>query len=232
MSKIKVHIIMPDVSSGNHFNARLKKEIETEYQYYKISSRVVNNRLTTSLQVAEDMNAIFKTFTDKTRNVVIACNTLQLWVNRIDSVYKKRVKIYTTFEACEWEFSHLKTKPLWLGTTPLVERINSFPTLLSHEQESVQNKVQELIWRIKMINGEDIVTAFDSVKADSNASKKIQSKKIRVLKQEIIAALTNLKIQKVILGCTELPIVFKEKESGIECIDPADALAKYIKAHE
>jgi len=232
MNKVKLYVIIPDVSSGDYFNAKLRKQnIETEYDYYKIRPRVINNKLTTSLDVVKDMNTIFKTFTDKTRSVVIACNTLQLWLDNIDPVYKKNVKIYTTFEACDWQFSKLKIKPLWLGTTPLVERTTSFPTLLTYKQDLVQNKVQELIWRIKMVNGDDVSTAFDLVKEDGGGSKKLQFKKINLLKQEIIAVLKRLAIQKVILGCTELPMIFtREREAGIDFIDPADVLAKYVKA--
>jgi L-asparaginase/Glu-tRNA(Gln) amidotransferase subunit D len=231
MNKVKLYVIIPDISSGDYFNKKLKKQnIETEYDYYKISPRVINNKLTTSSNVVNDMNSIFKKFTDKTRSIVIACNTLQLWLKDIDPVYKKNVKIYTTFEACDWQFRKLKIKPLWLGTTPLVERVISFPTLLTYKQELVQNKVQELIWRIKMLNGDDISTAFDSVKSDMNKSKIAQNKIIKILKQEIIKTLIKLNIKKVILGCTELPMIFKEKEFGIDFIDPADVLAKFVKA--
>jgi len=232
MNKIKLYVIIPDVSSGEYFNTKLRKQnIETEYKYYKIRPRVISNKLTTSLDVVDDMNAIFKTFKDKTRSVVIACNTLQLWLDDIDPAFKKHVKIYTTFEACDWKFKKLKVKPLWLGTTPLVERTISFPTLLTHKQVSVQNKVQELIWRLKMVNGDDVSTAFNLVKADINISKKLQFDKIRILKQEIITTLKKLSIKKVILGCTELPMVFtNERESEIDFIDPADVLASYVKA--
>jgi L-asparaginase/Glu-tRNA(Gln) amidotransferase subunit D len=232
MNKIKLYVIIPDISSGDYFNAKLRKQnIETEYDYYRIRPRVINNKLTTSKDVVEDMNKIFKTFKDKTRSVVIACNTLQLWLNDIDPKYKKNVKIYTTFEACQWQFNKLKIKPLWLGTTPLVERTNSFPTLLTYKEDNIQNKVQELIWRIKMIYGDDTSTAFDSVKEDIGISKKLQNKKINILKKEIISGLKKLNIKKVILGCTELPMVFKKnKEFGITFFDPAEILAKYVKA--
>ena len=232
MNKIKLYVIIPDISSGDYFNAKLRKQnIETKYDYYRIRPRVINNKLTTSKDVVDDMNKIFKTFKDKTRSVVIACNTLQLWLNDIDPKYKKNVKIYTTFEACQWQFSKLKIKPLWLGTTPLVERTKSFQTLLTYKEETIQNKVQEIIWRIKMINRDDISTAFNSVKEDIGITKKLQNKKINILKKEIISGLKKLNIKKVILGCTELPMVFKKnKEFGITFFDPAEILAKYVRA--
>ncbi|GAB4219412.1 MAG: hypothetical protein Fur009_5490 [Candidatus Microgenomates bacterium] len=231
MKKIKLYVLIPDVSSGDYFNLKLrKKNIDTEYKYYKIRPRVIKNKLTMSKGVADDMNAIFKKFKDKTRSVVIACNTLQLWLNDIKEEYKKNVKIYTTFEACDWKFKKYKHRPIWLGTTPLVERIKNFSTLLTFKELNVQNKVQELIWRIKMINGDDISTAFDFVKNDSNKSKKYQLEKIKKIKKEIIHTLKKINIKRVILGCTELPMIFKEKELGIEFFDPAEILADYAKS--
>ena len=175
------------------------------------------------------MNKIFKNFTDKIRSVVIACNTLQLWIDKIDDKYKKNIKIYTTFEASSWFFKKNKNKPLWLGTTPLVEQVKEFPTLLTFREEEAQNKVQELIWRIKMFYGDDITTAFDYVKKDMSLSKKKQKQKIFDLKKTIIFVIKKLRINKVILGCTELPIIFKPIENHIKFFDPAEILVDYIK---
>ena len=232
MNTIKLYVIIPDISSGDYFNAKLKKHhIETEFDYYKIRPRVINDKLTHSSDVLEDLNAIFKTFSDKTKSIIIACNTLQLWIDAIKPEYKKNVKIYTTFEACNWRYKTYKEKPLWLGTTPLAQVTTAFPTLLTYNQTQIQNKVQELIWRIKMVYGDDVSTAYDLVKADSSKTKKVQFEIINILKQEIISALKKLKIKRVILGCTELPMVFiHQKEAGILFIDPAEVLAEYVKS--
>lgn len=228
---VKVYVIAPDVYSGEAFNKVLNSHgIETEFHFHKIRPRVIENKITTSNDVLDDMNSIFETFQDKTKSVVIACNTLQLWLDDIKEEYKRNVKIYTTFEACEWKFKKNKTKPLWLGTTPLTRVTKKFPTLISLKDEDAQEMVQELIWRIKMYGGDDIQTAPERVKNDYSTSKQYQKVKINKLKQEIIESLKKHNIKNVITGCTELPMVFdRKKERGITFYDPAKILAEYIK---
>ena len=140
---IKVYVIAPDIYSGEAFNKVLnKKGIDTEFHFHKIAPRVLENKITTKMDVVSDMNAIFKTFDDKTKSIVIACNTLQLWLDKIDKKYKENIKVYTTFEACEWKFKNNKHKPIWLGTTPLVRETKKFPTLASLNDETTQELVQ------------------------------------------------------------------------------------------
>lgn len=229
---IKVYVIAPDVYSGEAFNKVLNSHgIETEFHFHKIRPRVIENKITTSRDVLDDMNSIFNTFNDITKSVVIACNTLQLWLDDIDEKYKKNVKVYTTFEACEWKFKKYKTKPLWLGTTPLTRVTKKFPTLISLKDEETQEMVQELVWRIKMYGDDDIQTAPERVKNDLSTSKQYQKIKISKLRQEIFEILKKHKIKKVITGCTELPLVFNKKnENGITFYDPAEILAEYIKS--
>lgn len=227
---VKVYVIAPDKSSGLAFCEVLKKQsISAEFNYHVISPRVFNNKITESNDVLNDLNEIFKNFKDKTKSVVIACNTLQLWLDDIDEEYKKNVKVYTTFEACEWKYKNFKVKPLWLGTTPLVEKTTNFPTFVSLKEPQEQDKVQELIWRIKMLEGDDYATAPQEVKDDANDIE-LQKEKIKNLKKEILDSLKRLGVTHVISGCTELPLVFKkEKEFGIKFIDPATVLSEYIK---
>lgn len=229
---IKVYVIAPDIYSGDAFNKVLNKQgIDTEFHFHKIAPRVIENKITTSANVVNDMNSIFKTFSDKTKSIVIACNTLQLWLGKIDKRYQENVKVYTTFEACEWKFKNSKDKPVWLGTTPLVRETKKFPTLISLNDEITQELVQELIWRIKMYGDDDIQTAPYRVKSDSKLSKSYQKIKINKIKQEILIALKSHKIKSVITGCTELPLIFnKEKEDGISFFDPAKILSEYIKS--
>lgn len=207
-----------------------KHGIDAEFNYHKIRPRVYENKITTSHNVVDDMNNIFKNFSDKTKSVVIACNTLQLWLPDVDEEFKRNVKVYTTFEACYWKYKNLKIKPLWMGTTPLVERTTNFPTFITYGKIEVQDLVQELIWRIKMREGDEYGTAPEIVKRDKD-NVEIQKLKINILKKEILANLKKLKVKNVITGCTELPLVFdKLKIEGINFIDPATALADYIKS--
>ncbi|MFA7301230.1 MAG: asparaginase domain-containing protein [Candidatus Shapirobacteria bacterium] len=228
---IRLYVIAPDKSSGEDFCRSLhQKGIHGEFHYHKISPRVIQDKISKSKQIIDDLNNVFKHFKDKTKSVVIACNTLQLWLDKVDKKYKSNVKIYTTFEACIWRFRSHKYKPVWLGTTPLVKKTESFPTLLSYNQRPAQYLVQELVWRIKMYYGDDIKTAPDQVKIDEN-NRKIQKQKINDIKIEILSILRKIKVKKVILGCTELPMIFKKEfENGIQFIDPADVLSEYIKS--
>lgn len=229
---IKVYVIAPDIYSGQDFNKVLNKHnIETEFHFHKIRPRVIENKITTSNDVLDDMNSIFETFQDKTKSVVIACNTLQLWIDEIKEDYKRNIKVYTTFEACEWSFAKSKTKPLWIGTTPLTRVIKRFPTLISLKDEENQEVVQELIWRIKMYGNDDIQTAPDRVKRDFLTTKYYQKVKINKLKQDIFTCLKKHNIKHVINGCTELPLIFnKKRENGITFYNPAEILADYIKS--
>lgn len=228
---LKLYVIIPDITSGNIFNKVLNQQgITTISQYHQISPRVINNRITTSNNVTRDLNRIFRTFTDQTQSVVIACNTLQLWLDKIAPQFRQHVKIYTTFEACQWKFQNQVNKPLWLGTTPLVEVTRDFPTLLSLNLPDTQNQVQEIIWRLKMYYGDDISTAFPSVKADQKKSPQAQWKIILSLKQQILSTLRTHGVKQVISGCTELPLIFNQQEDDINFIDPAEVLAEYIKS--
>lgn len=226
----KLYVIIPDITSGDAFNKVLNENgISTEYKYYKIAPRVIDNKITTSKQVVRDLNKIFKTFSDKTRSIIIACNTLQLWLDDVAEKYKQHVKIYTTFEACNWRFQNFKNKPLWIGTTPLVERTTDFPTLLTLKEFEAQELVQELIWRLKKLYGDDIQTAPERVKSDSS-DKKYQIEKIEEIKKILLETFHRLRIRNVIAGCTELPLIFDAKDDGINFIDPAQVLAEYVKA--
>jgi L-asparaginase/Glu-tRNA(Gln) amidotransferase subunit D len=229
---VKLYVIVPDIASGVAFNEVLNNNgISTEWKYYKIAPRVINNGISKSKEVAADLNKVFSTFKNKTQSVVIACNTLQLWLPKVKEKYKKNIKIYTTFEACEWKFAKEKKKPIWLGTSPLVRETSKFPTFLSIGQIEAQNIVQEIIWRVKMMEGDDFATAPIEIRNDSSLSKSEQKKKIDLLRDSVLDSLKRAGVKHAILGCTELPMVFtKKKMNGIELVDPADVTAQYIKA--
>lgn len=228
---IKVYVIAPDRASGYFFCDVMKNRgIEAEFNFHKVRPRVIENKLTTANDVTEDMNKIFGEFRDKTKSVVIACNTLQLWLKKVDQKYMTNVKVYTTFEACGWKFEKWKQKPLWLGTTPLVKATESFPTFISLGRPDLQEKLQELIWRIKMLEGDEFGTAPKVVK-DDYMNRPLQKSKINVLRTLLLEGLKELGVRTVIMGCTEIPLVFrKNKELGITFVDPANVLADYIKS--
>lgn len=226
----KVYVIAPDHYSGEHFNEILvSKGIPTDFHVHKISPRVIDNKISASEDVSKDLNLVFKSIMGKVKNVVIACNTLQLWVDQIDNEYKNSINIFTTFDACKWRFARLKQKPVWLGTSPLVEVTKDFLTLLSYKDFETQEMVQELIWRVKMYGGDNIETATDRVKKDFSSSKRYQWIKMQKIKLEIIESINRHNIKDVILGCTELPIIFdKPNEAGINFYNPANILAEYL----
>lgn len=228
---IKVYVIAPDKASGYFFCEVMKNRgIDAEFNFHKIRPRVLENKITKSTDVADDMNSIFRNFRDKTKSVVIACNTLQLWLDKVDVKYRNNAKVYTTFEACEWKYRNWKRKPLWLGTTPLVKATKNFPTFISMKRPDLQDDLQELIWRIKMLEGDEFGTAPDRVKNDyGNLS--LQKLKIKNLKLRLVEGLKKLKVRTVIMGCTEIPLEFRaKKEKGVYFVDPANVLADYIKS--
>ncbi len=229
---VKLYVIVPDIASGIVFNNVLNENgISTEWKYYKIAPRVIDNKISQSNEVGDDLNKVFSSFKDKTQSVVIACNTLQLWLPEVKKEYKTNIKIYTTFEACVWKFSNSKSKPVWLGTTPLVKETTKFPTLLSMKLQHAQDMVQEIIWRVKMVEGDDFKTAPENIRNDANLSRAQQQNKINQLRDNVLDILKKKGAKHVILGCTELPMVFtKKKMNGIEFIDPAQVTAEYIKA--
>lgn len=227
---MKVQIVAPDSFSGDAFNKVIKDGgFETIYNVYSIPPRVIEDKISTSPDIVNKLNEIFSGLNTSHKIVVIACNTLQLWIDKIDPKYRDIFKIITTFESSWDKFRNYPVKPLWLGTTPLVRNTSKFPTLLTYNKPLIQDLVQELIWRVKMYGNNDISTAQENVKKDINLSKAEQKIIINKTKEKIIKSLAELGVKDVILGCTELPIVFNNKtESGIKFYDPAEVLSEYI----
>lgn len=227
----KIFLLAPDRGSGYAFEKKMKtKNINPVLHFYTIPPRVLGQEINKSKKVTTSFEkALEKSFTFSLP-VVIACNTLQFWLSKINKKFLRHGKVITTFKACKVKFKNQIKRPIWLGTTPTSILIKSFPSLYKLGLNDLQSKVQELIWRIKMSNGDDISSAPLVVKKD--VKKNItQKRKIQNLKKEIISELKENKIDKVILGCTELPLVFKSKKAyGIRFYDPAEILANYIKS--
>lgn len=219
---MKVWVIAPDRPSGDAFDKVLRENgIETEVDYPEITPRVLGDRMNPDLQVANDLEKAIGAA--KWPDVVIACNTLQLWLPNVK--VPEGVKIYTTFEAARKKFPG--EKPVWLGTTPTVKEIGDFPTLLSLGKPGLQDLTQEVIWRVKGMTGAEIGTAMSEVR-NIKSEEALRTKVI-----ELLDGLRNAGVKEVILGCTELPMAFEdyasgESRTGVNLIDPARLVAEWL----
>ncbi len=224
----KVFLLCPDSGSGKAFEKVLNKNnIETVNKFYRIAPRVLNNVLNTSNDVTSGLTASLIDAAKYNLPIVIACNTLQFWIPKVNKNIINN-KIITTFESAEWKFKEYKNKPVWIGTTPTSRLIKYFPTLVSLGFEDIQTKTQELTWRVKKYFNDDILTAPEFIIKETN-NKFTQIIKIYFLKLNIILFLRKNGIKNVILGCTEYPTVFKNRnEFGINFFDPAEIVAEYI----
>src|SRR3989339_2254239 len=226
---MKLWVIAPDEASGNDFNEKLKAAgLLTELYLPTIASRVIENQLSQSSEVAQGLHAAISEGINRGfEKQVIACNTLQLWLSEVQT---GKARIYTTFEAMKYWFSARDGKPVWLGTTPLVQKMSGFPTLLTVGEEKVQDLVQEIIWRVKGVEGSDVTGAGNLVNKNIK-DENILKKRVKHLVWE----LNGLNIKSVVLGCTELPIAFSkyldpDYELRFETVDPVVKLADYLKS--
>lgn len=226
----KIFILAPDLGSGQFFERKFKYHNIISYLHlYTIAPRVIGENENKSSKVTTSFSrAIEKSFSFGLP-VVVACNTLQFWLSKVNKKILRRGKIITTFKACKIKFSSKKVKPVWLGTTPTSKLIKSFVSLYKLGLIDLQTNLQELIWRIKIVNGDDFSSAPIQIKR-KNTNIFYQKVKIKELKNKIINGLIENNIKSVILGCTELPYAFRYKKlKGIRFYDPADILARYIK---
>jgi len=199
---MKIAIIEPDLASGEYFLNVINrgKGIQVRRCLVNIAPRVLNNKLNHDQQVTEDFQkAVDDCLIGGENAMVVACNTLQLWLPKIDT---KGVKLITTFDAVDWEKNRKNLIPLWLGTRPLVEeitRISKYPTLLSENREDLQNKLQEIVWRVKAVEGSDVSGAGKIEEIDS-------TDKLVSVACSFFESLKELEAKVVVLGCTELPL--------------------------
>jgi len=224
-TNIVVWVIAPDKSSGDAFDRVLKGNgIRTEVDYPKITPRVIGDRMNEDLAVAVDLEkAINKAVRFGHKEIVIACNTLQLWLTAVK--IPEGVRVYTTFEAARIKYPN--DRPVWLGTTVSAREIHDFPTLISLGKLGLQDLTQEIIWRVKGVTGSDVGTA----KANIKKIKSEESLRARVL--QLLDGLKNAGIHQAIMGCTELPIAVESyanpgNKKGITLIDPAQLLAEMV----
>lgn len=229
-----MYVIAPDKPSGDAFNTALRDcGIDTQIEYADIEPRVIGDRINENPKVQKDLAwAIVEGSRKGFQTMVIACNTLQLWIDRALSLLPReivqQVNVLTTFDALRRQFPNPKTRPLWLGTTVTVRAITDFPTLLSLGKPEIQDVVQRIVWRTKGVTGADTRTVSADI-VDIESPQKLR---------EDVSWLTNrlreYGMKEVVLGCTELPIAFgyvsEGERSGLNLIDPAVAVAEMVLA--
>lgn len=228
-------MIAPDRPSGEAFNAALRKHgVETEIMYADIEPRVIGQEMNLDPKVEEDLaRAIRQGWERGFNKMVIACNTLQLWINKarrlLDEQTHGKARIITTFEAMRAQYGEQSTKPVWVGTSVLSRLIPAeyFPTLPALHLGHLQELAQEVIWRVKGVTGADVTTADPAIEDITSKEKLIDKTRL------LVVGLKENGLTQMIMGCTELPIAIKDyatptDKRGMEFIDPAEAVAKMI----
>jgi len=227
---MKIVVIEPDEASGEYFLSKLSTadNLNLRRCMANIAPRVLKNKINESDQVTKDFqDAILDCRVSNEDAAVIACNTLQLWLPKIDS---GGVKIITTFEAVDWKIKKTGLSPVWLGTWPLVREINSkkkYKTLVSLGRSDLQDLLQELIWRTKAVEGSDISGAGDIEGVRSVETLKVKS-------TVLFESFEEIGVNLVVLGCTELPLLIDKYlqgslPKGITLWDPAELIAEMLK---
>jgi len=205
----EVWVIAPDKPSGDAFNKVLNDlGIKTVIDYPKIAPRVIGDQMNSDPQVQNDLaQAIKKAYDSGLTDLVIACNTLQLWLDKaLNLIPEIKIKVWTTFEAVEETYPNC----WWLGTKVLCKEIKGKFKILD---ENLQDLTQEIIWRTKAVYGADVTTALKNIEKIDD--KKLLGIKVKELKSNLIDK------KNVVLGCTELPMV-------MEGINPAEIVGEII----
>ena len=122
----KIFVIAPDKSSGDAFNKELVKNGFDAYVYYaKIAPRVVDNKMNSDPQVEIDLSEAILVGHNKGFNkMIIACNTLQFWLEKakvlLPTDVLNSIEILTTFDTLRQKFKEVDKRPLLIGTTVTV----------------------------------------------------------------------------------------------------------------
>ncbi len=225
---MRISVVEPDLASGDLFASELNKGgHHIRRCVANIVPRVLGDKLNPSDQVTLDFQGVIDSCAAiNADTMVIACNTLQLWLPKVDT---RGLKVLTTFEVVDMYIEKTKTDPLWLGTWPLVreiDRIKKFKTLASIGGTDMQDLLQELIWRTKAVEGSDVSGAEN---IDHIFSKEILIEKAK----RFFDNLKNTKPESVVLGCTELPILVEKYLEGYDfgeliLINPAKLMAEKL----
>ena len=237
-------MIAPDRPAGEDFFEVFEEEINRsglpvglEIVYPYIPPRVMpDGGMNPSPEVAQGLAAAIRDgYVNGFREMVIACNTLQLWVPEAVGLLPEEmadVQIYTSIEAVRAEYIDPQVRPLWLGTTPIVRAVSDdFPTLLTLERQDLQDLSQEIIWRVKAVTGADFQNAPEEVRIDAKAENILREKV-----EKLVTQLGSLPVKQFIMGCTELSLAlarYIDEEDRpdlekIELIDPTVILARKV----
>ena len=113
-------------------------------------------------------------------------------------------EVITNTSAIKIIFSS-KDMPLFLGTYPLTQYLTrqKFNTLIKSKHDDLAKLVQQIIWHVKAIGGDD--TSTSGISIDELLNPKIFDQRILQLGQ----SLQLLGHKTFIVGCTELPYAFK-----------------------
>lgn len=227
----KVYVLMPDQTSGVAFDQVLREHgVDTHAVLVNIAPRVTpEGTLSDDPQVAMDLaREIQKAHDLGYQKMVIACNTLQFFLpealSQIADKVKKEMEILTTFDSVRRICPDPAECPLWIGTKPTAHHVkkHGFKSLYDMGRPDLQELVQEIIWRVKGVNGDDVSAVPAEVKS-SVSDKKILEEKVH----ELLVELNSLGEARYVMGCTELPVALVGKV-GPEAIDPAVEVARML----
>jgi len=248
----------PDQGSGNDFMTALKNAglptvtgIEAT-----ISPRVVNGELTPRhTEISKQLYDYFKKiaeefkprFNDDVLFLTISCNTLSLQVfvheaferlgediEDFDTKVQAVLNIDSIVKHCEKSKDQV-IKTVVLGTKPLQkiladtypDKVQTFANFKGATDNDLE-LVQEIIWRVKAIQGSDTSTAPKKYEGQLDDEKTLR-KKVKEL-EEIIQ---QLGISEIVMGCTELPTAFLQygdSSRTFNLVNPAELVAQEINA--
>jgi aspartate/glutamate racemase len=252
----KIEVISPDFGSGVDFLKTLRRSglKKVCHNVVSIPPRVEQGKLTKNVKGV--VKALARAMIDIGANtdakfLTISCNTLSLsvFVDEAFEMFGKFFKndnkinlILTVDEIRKYLKNNKNKKVFILGTKPLSQMLSddkkyNFPTLSNMEgsTEKDLDLVQEIIWRVKADQGSDVDKNLDyKVSLNDKEANLREIKKSGVLLKKLFIL---LKIEEVIMGCTELPTAFNimnEEIFGDGClklklVDPAMLVSEAIK---
>ncbi len=247
----KVVIIAPDHGSGITFSDLLEKlGVKARQADYIISPRVEGEGITPNvLVVANDLaKAILAEITKGVDIITIACNTLSLpiFTNLVLELIEEKIEdslpsfelILTIPQIKEYVQNNNNKKIIVLGTLPLskiLAQTENVPTPANYEEKEnleLLRLVQEIIWRVKAVQGSDTSTA--PIYKEAINDENVLRKKL----EELNNLLETLDVEEVIMSCTELPDAFQiltdclGTNTNYKLIDPATLVASAIKQRQ
>ncbi len=150
-----------------------------------------------------------KTIEDKSDFIVLPCNTLHIFIENLRKASKKPVLSIIEEIAVEAKSRNLK-------------KVGLLATLKTFQEKIYDTKLRENGIRVVKPSGRDMIRLsqiihliLTGVKSDG-------------LKTELLMMVKDLKsrgAEEVILGCTDLQLLLKQKDSPLRLIDTMDVLA-------